>query len=130
MTVTDKGSIQILEPEGWLDTKTAPLLVEQFESAHKQGAKHLVIDCHAIDYISSAGIRALQKIGELLAPIDGSIVLCDLKDYVEEVFVISGLNTFFSIEKSLETALLSLQDRQHSLMLSSHSYSFEVLALL
>jgi len=52
--------VLFLELTGRLDSLTAPQLLAKYE---KQNASDVIravqIDCHALDYISSAGLRAL-----------------------------------------------------------------------
>ena len=78
---------------------------EQLMAAIEEGEKAFIIDCRHLDYISSAGLRVLNKAYKKLKKQDGRIVLCYLEDYIREVFEISGFDTFIPIAADVEGAV-------------------------
>ena len=50
----------------------------------------MAVDFAELEYLSSAGLRVLLKATKRLKQASGKIVLCDMADYVREVFEISG----------------------------------------
>jgi anti-sigma B factor antagonist len=57
-----------------------------------------------IDYISSAGLSVLLKATKALKREDGKIMLCDMQNYVKEVFEITGIDSFLPIVDSMDDA--------------------------
>lgn len=111
--IIGKDKIEVLAIDGWLDNKTAPELEEQCKTVVDSGANYIIINCKTLDYISSAGIRSLSKIGQQLIKHHGCLILCELEDYVTEVFQISGLDSFLPIEDTLGTALNLIEKNYH-----------------
>ena len=96
--------VHIFTLEGRLDSNTAPGFEETLFSAMQGESRHILLNCEDLAYISSAGLRVILKATKALAS-EGAIRLCSLRDYVREVFEISGFDTFLSIDPSLDDAL-------------------------
>ncbi len=91
MTIKEvKGNGEItLELEGRVDTITAPELQQAILVAF-QKEKKLILDFTNIEYISSAGLRALL-IGEKTAKSKGgSMLITGASEAVKEVFNVTG----------------------------------------
>ena len=58
----------------------------------------------AIDYISSAGLRVLLMASRRAGDAAGKLVLCAVKDHVQDVFKYSGFAEIISIHTDQETA--------------------------
>ncbi|MEJ2102217.1 MAG: STAS domain-containing protein [Desulfobacterales bacterium] len=65
----------------------------------------MIIDFKNLDYISSAGLRVILKAAKALKREDGKIMLCDMQDYVKEVFEIAGFDSFLPIVSKMDDAL-------------------------
>ncbi len=100
-----ENGIAIFSLNGRLDSNTSPEFDEKITDSIENGARFIVVDCKNLDYITSAGLRILNKTAKKLKQLDGEIVLCSMEDYVKEVFEISGFDTFLPIVPDLETAL-------------------------
>ena len=98
----------IFRLNGRLDSNTSPEFEQKILEAIQNGAKNMIIDFKALDYISSAGLRVILKATKDLKRTEGKIILCCLKDYVREVFEIAGFDTFLPIVSSAEDALKKL----------------------
>jgi anti-sigma B factor antagonist len=90
---------------GRLDSNTSPDFETKIFEAIESGSTNLIIDCIQLDYITSAGLRVLNKTAKKLKNDDGKIVLCAMEDYVREVFEIAGFDTFLPIVETFEDAL-------------------------
>ena len=71
----------------------------------KNEEKDLLLDLGGVDYISSAGLRAILLIGRKLNAMSGYLRFCNLGGMVKEVFSISGFNSLFPVYASLTEAL-------------------------
>ena len=95
----------IMEVQGRLDAVTSGKLEEEGQSWIDRGEKALVMDLGGVDYISSAGLRAILILARKLNGSGGQIRFCCLKGMVQEVFSISGFNSLFPVFPSLTEAL-------------------------
>jgi len=108
ITETRQGDIVVLAVEGRLDSNTSDQFEKQLLSMVDEGEARFVLDFGGLDYISSAGLRVLLKAAKELKKKDGRLCLCALRDYVREVFDMSGFATFLPIHPSLEASVKSL----------------------
>lgn len=107
MEVSEKqqDGITILALKGRLDATTSSDFEEKLLSIIQQGSTRLVLDFNGLDYISSAGLRVLLKAVKELKQSSGRLCLCEVKDYVREVFDLSGFVSFLPIHATLEESL-------------------------
>ncbi len=91
------GDVIILELNGRLDSNTSKLLEDKVMEVLGQGSKKLLMDFADVDYINSTGLRVLLLALQQLKKNQGKLVLCSIKDYMKEVFEISGYTEIFPI---------------------------------
>ena len=60
-----RESVTVFSLKGWLDGQTEGKLMSAAQEAHSQGALNILIDLEDVNTLTSAGIRALQKIYKL-----------------------------------------------------------------
>jgi anti-sigma B factor antagonist len=101
----NQGGINIYKLNGHLDSNTSSGFENKIIQAIDNGSKSMIIDFKNLDYISSAGLRVILKATKVLRREDGKIMLCDMQDYVKEVFEISGFDSFMPIVGSMGDAL-------------------------
>ena len=82
--------------EGRLDTTTAPEL-EATIDACAADIKELVLDCSALEYVSSAGLRVILKAQKLMNA-QGNMKLTHVNETIMEVFDITGFADILTIE--------------------------------
>ena len=90
------GAATTLKIIGRLDTTTAPEL-EATIDACAAGIKELVLDCSALEYVSSAGLRVILKAQKLMNA-QGSMKLIHVNETIMEVFDITGFADILTIE--------------------------------
>jgi anti-sigma B factor antagonist len=100
-------AVSIFRLNGRLDSNTSQGFEQKVFTAISDGTKKMVIDFKEIDYISSAGLRVILKATKALAREEGKIMLCDMQDYVKEVFEIAGFDAILPIVPTLNEALES-----------------------
>ena len=81
---------------GRLDTSTAPSLESAIDSC-VSGVKELVLDCTALEYVSSAGLRVILKTQKQMNS-QGSMKLTGVNETIMEVFDITGFADILTIE--------------------------------
>ena len=82
--------------DGRLDTNTSPDLEKELSSSIK-GVKELVFDLASLEYISSAGLRVLLSFQKIMNE-QGSMVVKNVNDTVNEVFEVTGFSDILTIE--------------------------------
>jgi anti-sigma B factor antagonist len=96
--------ISIFKLNGRLDSNTSGGFEERLFQAIEDGSNKFIIDFEALDYISSAGLRVLNKASKKLKHTQGKLVICTLQDYIREVFEIAGFDSFLPIAESFDEA--------------------------
>ncbi|WP_243313065.1 STAS domain-containing protein [Fundidesulfovibrio agrisoli] len=95
--VTNAGPVTVLAIAGRLDSNTSKELEDKVMGLITGGAQLLLMDFGGVDYINSSGLRVLLMAFQHLKKSGGLLHLCDIKDYMREVFEISGYNEIFPI---------------------------------
>lgn len=97
--------ISIFSLKGRLDSNTSPGLEEKIFDAIQNGSSKMILDFEALDYISSAGLRVINKTTKQLKNSEGQLILCSMQDYIKEVFEITGFDSFLPIVSNCDEAL-------------------------
>ncbi len=107
MEITDskRNGIAVLTVAGRVDASNAGVLEEKLLARIAAGEKVLVVDCAQLDYISSAGLRALLVAAKRLMPSGGKVALAALKEHIKEVFDIAGFSSIFSVHRTTDEAV-------------------------
>ena len=109
MEVNEKrqDGVVVLALKGRLDSNTSGDFEKQLLGMVQGGETRFVLDFSELDYISSAGLRVLLKAVKELKRTDGRLCVCAVKDYIREIFSLSGflsfLPTYVTIEESLSS---------------------------
>jgi anti-anti-sigma factor len=102
--------VTVFHVSGWLDAQSEGQLLETAQLAHDEGARYLLIDMSDIDTLTSAGMRALQKVYQLFTPADENvqlahIKLCNAPPQIYNVLSITGFLQNISMYASQDDAL-------------------------
>lgn len=82
--------------EGSIDTVTAADFEKQVKDA-LNGAKNLVLDFEKVEYVSSAGLRAIISLNSIMEE-QGKMVVKNVSEDVNEVFEMTGFDEILNIE--------------------------------
>ena len=93
---TVNGAAVTLKIVGRLDTSTAPALEVAIDGLAAD-IKELILDCGALEYVSSAGLRVILKAQKRMKA-QGSMKLMGVNETVMEVFDITGFTDILTIE--------------------------------
>ena len=91
--------------KGRLDAVTAPELERSCLVWIEKGEHKLLLDLAALEYVSSAGLRSVLSVAKKLKAAGGSLGLCSLSGLVQEVFSISGFDSFLPVYASVTEGL-------------------------
>ena len=95
ISTSKEGSEYTLALEGRLDAITSPDLEAKINEVVGDANK-LTFDLKNLEYISSAGLRALLGAAQLMED-KGEMVVCNLTPPVNEVFKLTGFSKLFNI---------------------------------
>ena len=103
-----QGGVTLVVIAGSLDSNTAPTAQQTLDGILSSGARKLALDCTALDYISSAGLRVLLGTAKRLNGAGGALRLFGLNETVREVFEISGFAAILAVFATEVDALQGL----------------------
>ena len=95
---------------GWLDSQSEENLLETARLAHDEGARYLLINMSDLDTLTSAGMRALQKVYQIFTPKEdhfkvAHLKLCNAPPQIYNVLGITGFLQNIPMYESMDTAL-------------------------
>ena len=96
-TVKEETRI-ILKVEGRIDTNTSKEFQSELLLA-LQKQNEVIADLKEVDYVSSAGLRAMLIVYKTAESKKGSFILRNLQNGVREVLDMSGFSRFIQIEE-------------------------------
>ena len=96
ITKKQEGTALTVILEGRLDTNTAPEFQAEVEPM-LGGINELMLDCKALDYISSAGLRVLLTFEQELEGQGKTMQLCHVNDIIRDVFDVTGFLEILNI---------------------------------
>lgn len=99
------GATLVLQPVGRLDKSSSVDLEEELSKRVEAGTTQIVLDMRELDYIGSAGLRAILVSAKLIEARQGRFALCALQSSVREVFEVSGFTTIIKLQTTLDDAL-------------------------
>jgi len=110
MDITEhkENGVVILDVSGRLDASNAGALEQKLFGLIDAGESRIVVDCAAMGYISSAGLRALLVAEKRLASRAGTIAVCGLTEQIREIFDIVGFRSIFKIYGTSGEAVAAL----------------------
>lgn len=102
-----EGEILTVMLIGRLDTNASMEFEQEVEKSINSNNKNMIIDFSDLEYICSSGLRVIIQAAKKLKSLQGELVLCSMEDYIQEVFEISGFDTFLKIFASKDEAVNS-----------------------
>ncbi len=107
MKITQRveGDVTVFLPEGRIDTQAAADMDEALQAAVSAGKHNLVVEMSGVEYISSAGLRALAAVLVRSRAEGGDMTLAALNTRVTRVFRIIGFDVLMSVNDTQEAAI-------------------------
>lgn len=104
----ENNGITLVNVSGRMDATTTQEFEKRMDELISNGAENLLMDFSKLEYISSAGLRALLATAKRLKAADSQLLFCNLTDTVKEIFEISGFDSIFKVFETADAALASL----------------------
>ena len=100
------GGVLVLVLSGRLGAASAVRFDAAVAEAIGRGDVRLVVDMDQVDYISSAGLKALLAAGSQITSANGALSLCRLTEPVRVALDLGGLLEELTIDASREQAIV------------------------
>ncbi len=104
--------VTVFHLRGWLDAQGEGHLLESARKAHEDGAEYLLIDMSDLNTLTSAGMRALQKVYQMFTPTEdrfkvAHLKLCNAPPPIYNVLGITGFLQNIPMYETMDAALES-----------------------
>jgi anti-anti-sigma factor len=108
--VQAKVPVTVFHVGGWLDGQSEAQFLETARLAYDEGARYLLIDMHDLDTLTSAGMRAIQKVYQIFTPKEermrvAHLKLCNAPPQIYNVLGITGFLQNIPMYESADAAL-------------------------
>ena len=98
----------VIRPQGRLDGSTSGEFEQDLLKRIAAGDELLVLDFSKIDFVSSAGLRAILAAAKRIKSAGGRLAICSPKKQVKEIFDVTGCMTLLDIFPTFEAAVAHL----------------------
>ena len=106
-------AVTVLRLRGSLDANTQGQLEEAARQAVDGGAEYLLLDMSGVEYLGSAGMRAIHAVTNLLSPEDPGMrskrfKVLNPSPAAAKVFKTLGFDSFIDIHSTVDEAIAAL----------------------
>jgi anti-sigma B factor antagonist len=108
--ISTGGIATIVLPER-VDSATSESVERLLLDALRPGAP-MIIDGHAVSYMSAAGVRALATVLHHAAEVEAHVAFCRFGGAAADCLLVSGFTQLFDVVESLEEARDKLKTKQ------------------
>jgi len=95
---------------GSLDALTSSAFTEFVEKQLADGRSRLVVDLGAVDYIASAGVRALLGAAKMARSQNGDVVLAAPQEEAQTILEMTGVDSIVKIVDGVAAAIEVLRN--------------------
>jgi anti-anti-sigma factor len=106
--------VMVLTVTGRLGVDTSGMLIDALLEAMRQGQRRILVDLHGVDYMSSAGLLALDAAAGRMHQTGGDLVLCAACEPVRLVLEMSGVLADLPLDSSRVAGLERLRQSSGS----------------
>lgn len=105
--VRDEQGVQILAVQGQLDAHSYHSLKDELNALLHEGVSQLVLDCHGLEYISSAGLGVLKHMRKEFEQKGGDLRLARVPAKIVNILDLLGFSKIIKSFKSVEDGVAS-----------------------
>lgn len=105
ISVQSLRRVDLITLSGRVDSSTAPELEETLEDRIDEGRYNLVLDLSDVNYLSSAGLRALVSALRTCKKKGGDVRIANPSERVSEVMSLAGLDSLFTMYDDVTVAV-------------------------
>jgi len=107
ISVQDYKRVSVIKVTGRVDSATAPDLEAALKKQLEGDKAHIVMDLSEVEYMSSAGLRAMVSTLKAARRVSGDVRIAAASPRVEEVLHLAGLSSIFTMYGTREEAIAS-----------------------
>ncbi len=104
---TSVGEVQVFRITGRLDSGTSPAFEAQVLKVIRPGANRVVLDFSKVDYVSSAGLRAVLLAAKQTRATQGGFAIYGMARPIYHVFEMSGFARIIKLFEGEPEAIAS-----------------------
>jgi len=105
LNVNKLQHVLVVSVNGRLDTNTADDFQTSVNEILTSGEKAILVDLEKVDYVSTAGLRALLMLAKKASALGGKAHCCGLQPLVKKIFDVSEFSRLIAIYDSVQDAL-------------------------
>jgi anti-anti-sigma factor len=107
--------VTVLHLRGWLDGQSEETLLASARESYDEGSRHILIDLAEVETLTSAGMRAIQKVYKLYTPAEehfkvSRVKLCNAPPQVYHILGITGFLQNIPNYESMQAAVDSFTE--------------------
>ncbi|HNQ21738.1 MAG TPA: STAS domain-containing protein [Phycisphaerae bacterium] len=106
-TITTRGGVQVLRPDGDLSGANVPLFRQSVETLLARDERDYLVDLTLAQTVDSTGLEALTWLHRSSEERLGSVKLCQVNPTVETILKMTRLAETFERHPNVEAALAS-----------------------
>lgn len=107
ISTQEQKRVSVMSVSGRVDSATAPDLENSLKKLVEADKTQIVLDLKDVEYMSSAGLRAMVSTLKAVKRVNGDLRLANPSPRVEEVLRLAGLTSIFSIHPTQDEAVAS-----------------------
>ena len=111
ISTRDSYGVLVVELEGSLDTSTIGQTSDELVRLVKNGNDKIILNLERLEYINSAGLRAILLAAKLLQNNRGEMRICNPNGIVREVLEASGFNSLLYLHDTEADAFANFLDK-------------------
>lgn len=96
--ISEKNGVMTGVLSGRLDTAAAVDFARDIQPLMDNADKHIVLDCNALEFISSSGLRLFLSLRKQTIAKGGDVTIKGVNPEIKQVFTITGFYSLFNFE--------------------------------
>ncbi|MBI5842782.1 MAG: STAS domain-containing protein [Chloroflexi bacterium] len=113
--IQGKVPVTVFHLRGWLDAHSEEQLLAAARDAYDGGSRHLLLDLADMDTLTSAGMRAIQKVYKMFSPAGEHseverVKICNAPPQIYHILGVTGFLQNIPNYESMQAALDSFEN--------------------
>lgn len=100
-----RGDVELIQISGSLDMYSFPRLETQLNTLFQQGHYRVIIDCHDLEYVGSAGLGALIGFAKQAREHKGDVKLLNVPERIFKIIELLGFTKVLKLYADEKQAL-------------------------
>jgi anti-sigma B factor antagonist len=97
-TFKEEDNNYVMYFDGRLDTAAAPAVEKDMEPLKNCEGHDIILDCTALEYISSSGLRLFLNVLKRAKPFGSHVYIKGISDDIRSVFAMTGFTNLFEFK--------------------------------